>query len=383
MKHDYGRNNFAKEIIIIEEAVSETNSLELVLKIYHLTSLSALTVVAPDIPSRSVVELPPCKLGYKHKNCKCNGISVVGYSNRHPKAWRCDPECKPMSFLYLSTFVNLTMAFVDNERGDETHTSRVDLDLVLTYHCCDCSPEVSKQVLDLHFTLRTLFATYFKDRDLSPSVMRCLNTILYAPLPTPSLQGHRIFYCHLLDTDPKCFIFNESVKVFMMVFDLWQREDGTWPGFEIIIDLDQAVIGHVTKLDVTTVRQTLYFLQEAMLVRLKGVHFLNAPYFMDRLMMLLKPFIKKELLDIVHIHQIKSDTIEKFIPKEALPKESGGQYMDYNTIKENLIERLRANREFFKDESRKRVDESRRPAASRVSEDLSEMRGSFKRLDID
>ncbi|GBP87639.1 hypothetical protein EVAR_62697_1 [Eumeta japonica] len=77
-------NNFAKAIIIIEVAVSEKNSLELESKIYHRIFLATLTVVrrrpvagwgtrrvefeaqfamAPDVPSRAVVSLLPCKLG--------------------------------------------------------------------------------------------------------------------------------------------------------------------------------------------------------------------------------------------------------------------------------------------------------------------------------
>jgi hypothetical protein len=70
-----------------------------------------------------------------------------------------------------------------------------------------------------------------------------------------------------------------------------------------------------------------------MLVRLRGVHFLNAPSFMDKLMMLLKPFLKKELLEMLHIHQVNSDTLEEYISKKALPKEEGGQYKDHATIR--------------------------------------------------
>lgn len=74
-----------------------------------------------------------------------------------------------------------------------------------------------------------------------------------------------------------------------------------------------------------------------MLVRLKGVHFLNAPYFMDKVMMLIKPFLKQSLLNILHIHQPNSEGLYKYVPKKAFPKEEGGEYKDHGTIRGRFV----------------------------------------------
>ncbi|KAJ2943021.1 hypothetical protein O0L34_g15214 [Tuta absoluta] len=258
-----------------------------------------------------------------------------------------------------------------------------DLDLLIVFHCCERSAEVSKQVLDLHYTLRTLFTPYFKDRILDKKAEFQMETILFAPLPTPGVNGYRAIYVRLLDADPRNFNFVEVVRTFMMIFDLWQHEEGTWPGFLLIIDMDQAVMGHITKLDIMALRQVLYFLQECMLVKLKGIHFMNAPVFMDKLMMLLKPFMAKSLLDTFHIHQPNSTSMYDFVPKEAFPKEEGGQYKDHNTIRDELISRLRANRQFFVEENQRRVNQNKRPGKPTTVEDLFGIQGSFKKLDID
>ncbi|KAL4719294.1 hypothetical protein ACJJTC_005167 [Scirpophaga incertulas] len=258
-----------------------------------------------------------------------------------------------------------------------------ELDLILTFHCCGNSQEVSKQVLDLHYTLRSLFTAFFKDRYLDSRVDLCLNSILYAPLPTPTLQGDRAVYLRLLDPDPRNFFFPDTVKTFMMMFDMWQYTEGTWPGFLLIIDMDQAVLGHVTRLEIMTIRQVLYFLQECMLVCLKGVHFLNAPSFMDKLMMMLKPFLKKELLEMLHIHQVNSNTMDEFLPKKAFPKEEGGEYKDHATIRDETIKRFKANAEWIKEENKRRVNEALRPGKAKTVEDLFGIQGSFKKLDID
>ncbi|CAF4886691.1 unnamed protein product [Pieris macdunnoughi] len=258
-----------------------------------------------------------------------------------------------------------------------------DLDLILTYHCCENSAEVSKQVLDLHFTLKTLFTAFFSQRVLDQRLRTALTTALIQPLPTPSVNGYRVIYCRLLDTDSKNFIFSDIVKLFLMVFELWQYEEGTWPGFVIMVDMDQATLAHIAQLDVMSVKQVLYFLQESMLVKLKEVHFLNATSLIDKLMMLIKPFMKKELLDILRIHQRDSDTLDPFVYSHSLPKEDGGDFKSRNILKEEQLRRIEANLEFFEKESKKRVDESVRPGKKTTIEDVFGIQGSFKKLDID
>ena len=51
-----------------------------------------------------------------------------------------------------------------------------------------------------------------------------------APLTMPTIHGYRAIYCRLLDTDVRKFIFSDVIRTFMMIFDLWQYEEGTWPG---------------------------------------------------------------------------------------------------------------------------------------------------------
>lgn len=58
-----------------------------------------------------------------------------------------------------------------------------------------------------------------------------------------------------------CYYF----RVVLMLMDLRQFEDGTWPGFIILIDLSGVTLGHIAKLDLLTVQQLLYYLQVSIL----------------------------------------------------------------------------------------------------------------------
>ncbi|KAI8442527.1 hypothetical protein MSG28_006003 [Choristoneura fumiferana] len=177
--------------------------------------------------------------------------------------------------------------------------------------CSLRSSEVSKQVLDLHYTVKTLFDNFFKNRVVDQKALA-----------------------------------------------LSQEEEGTWPGLAIVFDLNLFTMQHLAKLDLQAIQQFLYYLQEAMLVEVTGIHFINAPAFIDKLMMLIKPFMKKALIDCLHIHQVGATTLEKHMPIAALPKDAGGEFDSIAKISDDLKERIKLNKEFFARETKKRVADS-------------------------
>ncbi|VVC98769.1 unnamed protein product [Leptidea sinapis] len=210
-----------------------------------------------------------------------------------------------------------------------------NLDLILAYHACNHSTGITKQVLDLHFTLKTLLLT---------------------PLPTRTKEGHVILYGHLMNYDPKYFNLQEIIKATFMIIDIWQHEEGTWPGLHL----------------------------EAILLRLRGLHYINAPTFIDKLLAMVKPFMKKELLDMLGVYPTGSEDLPKYIPLEALPKDFGGNYKSSQECLEDVLAMLRRNKRFIEEENKKRVTESLRPGKPKTISDIfSGVEGSFKKLEID
>ncbi|KAL4719288.1 hypothetical protein ACJJTC_005161 [Scirpophaga incertulas] len=89
---------------------------------------------------------------------------------------------------------------------------------------------------------------------------QCCMTLLL-PLDIRARDDSGVIYGRLLDYDYRNFVFHEAIRAVMMVVDLWQYQEGTWPGFVIVIDLDRMSLGHLTKLDLQTIQQFLYYLQ--------------------------------------------------------------------------------------------------------------------------
>lgn len=118
-------------------------------------------------------------------------------------------------------------------------------------------------------------------------------------LPGVSKEGHKIIYCRLVDSDPSHYVYNDHIKYFIMVIDLWLALEGTCDGHIILVDMAPIVLGHAGRLSPLGLKKFLYYLQEGMPVRLKGLHFMNTSAVMDIILNMMKPFMKKELMDVV------------------------------------------------------------------------------------
>lgn len=46
---------------------------------------------------------------------------------------------------------------------------------------------------------------------------------------------------------------------------------------------------------------------------------------MDKVLALMRPFMKKELMDVMHLHSTMDTFIDKHVPGKMLPNEYGGE----------------------------------------------------------
>lgn len=118
-------------------------------------------------------------------------------------------------------------------------------------------------------------------------------------LPQQTPEGYCINYMKLIDCDPDKFDLIHHVKMFDMLTLLHVHQQGPCKGYVLILDMDGAVFGHLTKFNLIVAKKGMFYLQEAMPVRLKSIHLINIVPWADKLVGLVKPFMKRELYDIV------------------------------------------------------------------------------------
>lgn len=105
---------------------------------------------------------------------------------------------------------------------------------------------------------------------------------------------------------------------------------------------------------------------------------------MDKVLALMKPFMKKELMDVMHLHSTMDTFFDKHVPKALMPNEYGGSAGSIKEIQEKNYQHLKENGGFFIDEeTNKRVNEKLRPGKPKSESDLFGIDGNFKQLNFD
>uniref|UniRef100_A0A2S2NPS6 Alpha-tocopherol transfer protein-like n=1 Tax=Schizaphis graminum TaxID=13262 RepID=A0A2S2NPS6_SCHGA len=198
--------------------------------------------------------------------------------------------------------------------------------LILFYHSCFFDMEQTRNCIEIYYTLKTETPEFFANRDISrPELVNALNILDYGCLPIRSPNDYQIIYHKLRIFEANKYVFNDGVKLLIMAMDACFKVDGTCPGYIFLFDMRGVRLGHLTRLSISSLRKFFTFIQEGLPVRLKGIHVLNTQSIVDKIMMLLKPFMKKELLSMVHFYTERDvEKIYGAVPKQCLPEDYGG-----------------------------------------------------------
>ncbi|XP_031783357.1 alpha-tocopherol transfer protein-like [Nasonia vitripennis] len=260
-----------------------------------------------------------------------------------------------------------------------------DSELAIFLHSNYYLMEPTKTTIDTFYTIRTHVPEFFTNRDPvgSKELRKMFNTVCIMPLEKRTREGYAVIMGQLLDRDPANYTYNDHIRDLCMCMDLWMYQEGTTNGHVICFDTAGVTVGHAARLNPMGLKKFLFYLQEGLPVRLKGLHFLNTSPAMDLILSMMKPFMKKELLDMLHMHS-SMDSVDKFIPIEILPNELGGKAGPLMELHNVQIKKLESFRDWFLDEeTRAKIDESKRPGKGKTATDLFGVEGSFKKLDID
>lgn len=91
--------------------------------------------------------------------------------------------------------------------------------------------------------------------------------------------------------------------------------------------------------------------QEAHPMRLINVHFINVPSFINQIMAIIRPFVRKEVEKLIRFHKAGADTLYEYVPKELLPAEYGGSTSTVEEIRKEWREKIESNRDYLIDKN--------------------------------
>ncbi|XP_067015756.1 alpha-tocopherol transfer protein-like [Anabrus simplex] len=259
-----------------------------------------------------------------------------------------------------------------------------DEQLVPFLHSNYYSLEKTKTTIENYFTIRTHAPDMFLNRDaLDPAVKKHLSIINLGRLSKRDSRGYKIITTRWNNPDPNEMEFETSIKVVLMTIEQELREDPTCPGFIIIMDQRETSMGHIAKSSVSSIKVILTYIQEATPCRIKELHVIYCSALMDTILRIIKPFLHKELMSMIHLHSGEMEAFYKIFPKDILPKDFEGELSDLKEIHAANVKRLETNRSWFLEQDKLLVDETKRPGKAKSAGEVFGLEGSFKKLDID
>ncbi|KAJ3635613.1 hypothetical protein MTP99_008509 [Tenebrio molitor] len=255
-----------------------------------------------------------------------------------------------------------------------------ELQVILFLHSCYYDMEAAKTTIENYFTLRTnsdLFHCATEEM-----IKRTLSMSFIHLFPKKTPEGDVVLLMRLLDRRPEVYVCLEHLKVMTMLMSLYFHQYGPANGMVAVFDMEGASLGHLTRINLSGMKQLLYFIQEALPTRIKSVHYVNTIPMTHHLVALLKPFMKKEIYRMLKFHY-SYDSFYECVPKKCLPKEYGGDLPDVLTLQEGNVKNLMDNLDFFKWHDNQKVDESKKVLQNKNKKSFFSLTTAFKKLELD
>ncbi|XP_059054782.1 alpha-tocopherol transfer protein-like [Achroia grisella] len=252
--------------------------------------------------------------------------------------------------------------------------------LVYFYNACYGDVDKAKTCIEKYYSYRKSASDFFDNRNVDSDELKPLVTdILEFAVLGQSVEGYDVVFHRLYNTEPSKYNFELGCRLLFMTIDSCLTKRGPSPGIIFLFDMRGVKLGHLTRVGLSHLRKFFQFVQEAMPVRMKAIHVLNTEALVDKLILLIKPFMDKKFYDMLKFHQ-KDENLdsfyEKVIPRSSLPSDFGGTLSDLRTINAQNTENLRSLQPYFKAEEAQRFAVLPNKKGDKVED-------SFKSLDID
>ncbi|OWR47462.1 hypothetical protein KGM_215282 [Danaus plexippus plexippus] len=259
-------------------------------------------------------------------------------------------------------------------KGQPHLPQNLDEHLLLRFaHSCYYDMDKAKTTVETFFTVRNSCSDLLTNRDPNShhmqKIMKVINIGQYELSDNTCL-----WLWQINDPGLDTYDYTLDAKLFFLTTDAFFMSDKHLYESDIVLmDVKDISLKFITKLNISVARKLAKYQEDAIPIRLKQVHVINAPSFIDKIYGVLKPFMRKEHTEMIHFHSPKSETLFKYIKKEDLPEDYGGLKPSLAELTENSLEKVMNNREQLLDENLWRTKKN----GTSVDE------GSFRKLAID
>ena len=191
-----------------------------------------------------------------------------------------------------------------------------------------------------HHAVKKEFQEVF-EKVHNPTVLQpIVDRGILSVLDGKTVEGASIFMYRpgLLDKDVN--LYDLMAYGVLALEKILEKEENQICGIVSVEDLENFSVSIMFQVSPFQLSRLNSIYQDAMPIRFRAVYLLNEGRVIDAVMALMKPFMKKKLLDRIHPIGNKYSKLYEHIPQSVLPPHYGGTGPDHDTFVESWIARL-------------------------------------------
>ncbi|KNC21669.1 hypothetical protein FF38_09802 [Lucilia cuprina] len=237
--------------------------------------------------------------------------------------------------------------------------------LVAFLRGCKYSLEKTKSKIDKYYMLRSKYPEMFALRDVDEVKIReILKMGFGVVLPTPLNEtGPRIMLVRNGIYDPHKYDFMDIMRVGQAFNEIlmWEDDYAIVNGFVHIADLKDWSKEHFFQATPSVMKKITVYSEEAMPLRPKASHIINAPSIFESVFNIFKPMMSEKQLNRMTIYGSNIEKMYEKIPLKYLPKEYGGENGSIPEILAEWEQKFLSYRDYFIEDAKYGTDEQLRP----------------------
>ncbi|CAH2238877.1 uncharacterized protein LOC120628455 [Pararge aegeria] len=248
---------------------------------------------------------------------------------------------------------------------------------------CKGSVERAKTQMDKICTMRTVLPQFFGAFNPKTDFEHLYDVANSLMLPKLTEEHHRVFVCKFYDVEWDAsqgihfFRHNITLAEYAKVHDYLS-------GFIVIIDFTEAnLMDYVMKLNLVQLRQAMTIYIEGYGMRIQAIHLISQSKFVDTLVTILKQVLSAKVASRINIHK-SHEELHKYISKDILPKDFGGEERSLKKLQEDWVEVLSSQEhlDYLREMDSATTNEAFRQK-DKFSEQYAGMPGTFRLLSVD
>ncbi|XP_068141284.1 alpha-tocopherol transfer protein-like isoform X1 [Drosophila tropicalis] len=234
--------------------------------------------------------------------------------------------------------------------------------------CMQYDMSKTKTLIELNYSIRNKNPNLFIDRNMEDEMTAKglkVSDIVILPGLTP--ERYKVLFFRMVDFDPSTRNSVEETKIFFMMADArftmpdvekTEKElaAGNLSDSDIaegdvqVVDIKGYTMRHLAYVSIFVLRVYMRFLQEAYPSRLRALHIINCPSFIDRMLTVMRPFIREEVHKMIKYHTEGLESLYEDVPKDMLPEEYGGKAGTMAELKTKWLRTLKEKSAYLRDE---------------------------------